>query len=637
MRLSLTHIIIFLLAISLAHTSTVDSLVSELEKAKQDTTRIKLLNNIAYKYTSKNPKLGLEYGQKAIELSIDLGSDEGLASSYNYMGINNSVLGNYVKSNEYFGKSLEIYKKLNDSVGIAQQLSRLGIISNYQSNFVESLNYHQQSLEIAEKIDNKQRVAKQLSNIGTIYNNLKEYGKAKRYFLRALEIQNQLGDKKSISRQLGNIALSYNYLKEYDKALEYYNRAYEIDEELNNEKGKAIRLGNIGIVYRHTGDYDKAMSYYKRALSKNKEIGSKDGEAINLASIGELHFHLAQDSVINNIHNSTLNLEKNYNYKKALEYSEEAKNLSIKIGAKRPLVEMYEILDKSNYQLGNYKQAHQYQANWAALKDSIFSVEKTTEIASLEAKKQKELNEKELKLVDLRITRKDNERLAIIVGILLFIVALIVIVLQRRKSEKLLLNILPPKIAKRLKRNEKNIANKFTDVSVVFLDIVGFTAYSKETDPELVVRALNDIFTKFDNLCEKHKLEKIKTIGDCYMAVSGLPEPNSNHALAAARFALEAKDVIKDYTTPDGKKLQFRIGIDTGSVVAGVIGTSKFIYDLWGDAVNTASQMENAGLPGEIQITEDFKKKVEIMNIQITDRGELNVKGRGKVNTYLIH
>jgi class 3 adenylate cyclase len=546
-------------------------------------------------------------------------------------------LGNYDKSIIYFGKALDIYKEMNDSSGISQQLSNLGTISNYQSKFVKSLDYHQQSLAIAESIQSKNRIAKQLGNIGTIYNNLKEFDKARQFFQRALDILKKTDDKKSISRQLGNIALSYNYLKDYNKALEYYNQAYEIDKQLGNKKGIAIRLGNIGIVHRYTGNYEKALQNYQLALEQNREIGSKDGEAINLANIGELHYQLAQDSVINRLQQTNLNLNKGFNYRNALEYSEKAKDLSLQIGATRPLVEMYEILDKSNFQLGNYKQAHQYQSNWATLKDSIFSVEKTTEIASLEAKKQKELNEKELTLIDLQLTRKDNERLAIILGILLFIVALFIIVNQRRKSEKLLLNILPPRIAKRLKKNEKNIADQFDNVSVVFLDIVGFTKYSKGTDPELIVKALNEIFTNFDNLCEKHHLEKIKTIGDCYMAVCGLPEPNTNHALAAARFALEAKDVVKDYTTPDGKKLQFRIGIDTGSVVAGVIGTSKFIYDLWGDAVNTASQMENAGLPGEIQITEEFKKKVEIMNIQIVDRGEIEVKGRGKVNTYLIH
>jgi len=614
-----------------------DSLLEELENIEIDTSKVELLNNIAYKYSSKNPQTGIDYGEQAVELSKELDYETGLAESYNYLGINNSVLGNYDKSIVYFGKALDIYKEVNDSSGISQQLSNLGTISNYQSKFVKSLDYHQQSLAIAESIQSKNRIAKQLGNIGTIYNNLKEFDKARQFFQRALDILKKTDDKKSISRQLGNIALSYNYLKDYDKALEYYNQAYEIDKQLGNKKGIAIRLGNIGIVHRYTGNYEKALYYYKQALEQNREIGSKDGEAINLANIGELHYQLAQDSVINKLAGNNLNLNKDYNYSKALEYSEKAKDLSLQIGATRPLIEMYEILDKSNFQLGNYKQAHQYQSNWATLKDSVFSVEKTTEIASLEAKKQKELNEKELTLKDLQLTRKDNERLALIVGILLFIVALIIIVNQRRKSEKLLLNILPQRIAKRLKKNEKNIADQFDNVSVVFLDIVGFTNYSKGTDPELIVRALNDIFTRFDNLCEKHHLEKIKTIGDCYMAVCGVPEPNTNHALAAARFALEARDVVKDYTTPDGKKLQFRIGIDTGSVVAGVIGTSKFIYDLWGDAVNTASQMENAGLPGEIQITEEFKKKVEIMNIQIVDRGEIEVKGRGKVNTYLIH
>jgi Amt family ammonium transporter len=195
---------------------------------------------------------------------------------------------------------------------------------------------------------------------------------------------------------------------------------------------------------------------------------------------------------------------------------------------------------------------------------------------------------------------------------------------------------MPEKIAKRLKRNEKNIADRFDEVSIIFIDIVGFTTYSKCTEPEEIVSALNDIFTRFDILSLKHGLEKIKTIGDCYMAVAGLPEPHDNHALATARFALEAKDLMHNYVTPDGHKLLFRIGIDNGPVVAGVIGESKFSYDLWGDAVNMASRMESTGLPNEIQVTESFIKEIKDYGIKYKERGEVEIKGKGKVLTYLL-
>ena len=160
---------------------------------------------------------------------------------------------------------------------------------------------------------------------------------------------------------------------------------------------------------------------------------------------------------------------------------------------------------------------------------------------------------------------------------------------ERGKSEKLLLNILPKKIAKRLKKKEKYIADKFSEASVVFIDQVDFTQFSRGADPERIVEVLNKIYTIFDKIAAKHGLEKIKTIGDCYMAASGIPETRADRAEAALNFSIEAMKALKDYDTGDGTLLNFRCGLDCGPVVAGVIGEKKFIYDLWGDTVNTAS------------------------------------------------
>lgn len=619
-------------------TDIIDSLSSVLSKSTKDTNRVNLLNTLAENYYSINPDSGIKYALQSVKLSKEIKWEYGLANAYSFLGINNSVKGNYDDALENFKSSLEIYKELEDTDGISKQLGYLGIVNMNLSNFTSALDYYQQALKLDKEEGNTIRVAKQLGNIGIVYTNLNDYKKAMEYNKRALKISEEVGDKISISRQLGSIALNYTHLKNYKKALDYYQRALQIDEEENNHKGVAIKLGNIGILFLDSNNYKEANKYFVKALKKNEDMGSVRGVAINLSNLSEFHYRLTQDSIINNpkYNKEGLNLNKRFNMNKALEYGTQAEKLGSEIGAKRQLIEIYHILDKANESIGNYEIAYNYQTKWVTLKDSIFSIEKTTEIANLESNKENEIKAKELKVKDLEIQRKDNEQTAMIVGLIAFMIVLIIIVLQRRKSEKLLLNILPYKIAKRLKRNEKNIADRFENVSIIFVDIVGFTTYSRETEPEQIVTALNDIFTRFDMLSFKHGLEKIKTIGDCYMAVAGLPEPNQNHAHSTALFAMEAKDIMHNYVTPDGKKLQFRIGVDSGPVVAGVIGESKFSYDLWGDAVNMASRMESTGLPNEIQVTGNFLKLIEGKGIKFKERGVVDIKGKGMITTYLL-
>ena len=213
---------------------------------------------------------------------------------------------------------------------------------------------------------------------------------------------------------------------------------------------------------------------------------------------------------------------------------------------------------------------------------------------------------------------------------------------ERKKSEVLLLNILPQKIADRLKKKEHPIADHFLHASIMFIDMAGFTTFSENRDPKETVSTLNDVFTHFDALAEKHGLEKIKTIGDCYMAVAGLPEPRHDHTAATTAMALEIKKTMNGYKTKDGTLIHFRIGLDCGSVVAGVIGKKKFIYDLWGDAVNTASRMESTGIEGEIHCTDNFKVELEKLSaphsidVTFTSRGEIEVKSKGMMQTWLI-
>jgi PAS domain S-box-containing protein len=202
----------------------------------------------------------------------------------------------------------------------------------------------------------------------------------------------------------------------------------------------------------------------------------------------------------------------------------------------------------------------------------------------------------------------------------------------RRDTEQLLLNILPQRIAERLKRGQV-IADHFAEVTILFADIVNFTPYSARVPPVQLVRLLNQIFSTFDQLVEQYRLEKVKTVGDAYIAVGGLPQKRDNHAEAIADLALAMQQAIAHFYRDTGDSFCLRIGINTGPVVAGVIGTKKFSYDLWGDTVNVASRMESEGVADKIQVTEVTYNALRDKYI-LKPRGNIRIKGRGEMMTY---
>jgi adenylate cyclase len=207
--------------------------------------------------------------------------------------------------------------------------------------------------------------------------------------------------------------------------------------------------------------------------------------------------------------------------------------------------------------------------------------------------------------------------------------------LEQARSEKLLLNILPKSIADRLKDNDMRIADSHESVTILFADIVGFTKMTASMPPAELVDLLSQLFSRFDCLADQHGLEKIKTIGDGYMVVGGAPVACDDHANVIAQLALEMQHELISFNEQTGKNFQIRIGISSGPVVAGVIGTSKFAYDIWGDPVNMASRMEKTGLPGSIQVSE-FTYQLLKANHKLESRGLIEIKGKGKVNTYLL-
>ena len=206
---------------------------------------------------------------------------------------------------------------------------------------------------------------------------------------------------------------------------------------------------------------------------------------------------------------------------------------------------------------------------------------------------------------------------------------------ERERAEELLLNILPKTIAQRLRHGEGLIADHYTEATVLFADIVDFTRLSANIAPQAVVRYLNVIFSEFDQLAQDHGLEKIKTIGDAYMVVGGVPTPRQDHSEAVVEMALAMLDACKRLSRQSNMPVTMRVGINTGPVVAGVIGIRKFIYDLWGDTVNMASRMESQGVSGEIQVTDNIYRQM-CEKYVFEPRGTIDIKGRGHQQTYLL-
>lgn len=206
---------------------------------------------------------------------------------------------------------------------------------------------------------------------------------------------------------------------------------------------------------------------------------------------------------------------------------------------------------------------------------------------------------------------------------------------EQDRSERLLLNILPKSVADRLKHGESRIADSYDSATIMFADLVDFTRISSDMTPDDLVNLLGQVFSRFDQLTEKYGVEKIKTIGDAYMVVCGAPEPRADHAEAVANLAIEMQQALVELSVKTGKMLMMRIGINSGPVIAGVIGSAKFSYDLWGDTVNMASRMEHYGLSNSIQVTDATYQLIE-KKFRFEKRDPIIVKGKGRVQSYLL-
>jgi class 3 adenylate cyclase len=471
------------------------------------------------------------------------------------------------------------------------------------------------------------------------------------YILKGNKIDEELGNKPGIASNMGNIGQIYAHMQQYEKALQYDSNALALYKELGDKNGIARNLGNMGGIYSELGMHAKALDHYSKALAISKEIGLQIGVAANLGAIGGSYLKIAKDPDQTALH-SHANGNKAAALQKAKVYIDSAIVISKEIGDISALITLYDRKSEIQTLSGDHQGALESYKLYTMSKDSVFNMEKDKKLT--EASMQYEFDKKETQAraeqeqKDIRQRAIRNMIAAVLLGALIFSGVVIrqrikigrekkISDLERRRSDELLLNILPVEVAEELKATGTAKAKAFTMVTVMLTDFKDFSTISEKVSAELLVAEIHHCFSAFDNIIHKYNIEKIKTIGDAYLCVGGLPLSNYTHATDILKAAFEIRDFMQrrkaEKEALGQQPFEIRIGVHTGPVVAGIVGVKKYAYDIWGDTVNLAARMEQNSDAGKINISQNTYELVKD-KFNCVYRGKIEAKNKGMVNMY---
>lgn len=641
-----------------------DSLIAELPKAREDTNKVSLLNDISFQYYSINPQEGIKYGNSGLVLAKQLKWQKGIATAYKVIGVNYIMQGDYPQTLEYYEQALKNFEELGDMQGVATLRNNMSQVFMFQGNFPKALEYALDALSITEKINSDYNLEGILGSIGTIYASLDNFSKALEYHLRAYKIVVEKNNKINQASIASSIGSAYKGLHDYEKALAYYTVSRKLAQETG---GKSTYIGttiNVGQLYYDLKHYKTALAYIQIALQNAKEFGNKNSVAYCYGNMSEAYMAIAKSS--GNAGNASSKELKPHVadmpkanipqgraalVSAAIECSQARLELCIEMADVAGQSSTYEQLHRAYRLRGDYEKALDAHEQHVVFKDSLFNKENTEKIAKLEVKAEydkKQLadsiqNAEAQKLADVKLQRQRTMTYSG-VGIAILLLAFSVFVfrnnkklgIEKEKSETLLHNILPEEIASELKDRGATTAQQFDHVTVLFTDFVNFTTAGERMGSQALVEELHNCFKAFDDIMDKYGIEKIKTIGDAYLSVCGLPTTDEQHAekvVSAAKdilaFMLQRREQLGD------KTFEIRIGIHSGEVVAGIVGVKKFAYDIWGDTVNTAARMEQNSVAGKINISQTTYELVQDKFV-CTYRGELEAKNKGKLKMYFV-
>ncbi|MDP4953327.1 MAG: tetratricopeptide repeat protein, partial [Flavobacteriales bacterium] len=450
-------------------------------------------------------------------------------------------------------------------------------------------------------------------------------------------IDEELGIKQGVAVETSNIGDIYAEQGNISQAFKYYERSRDLNQEIGDIYGLSGAFSSIGRLYEKEGQLSLALDAYEKALSLVQEVGMMQEIAIKQTDLGR--FYLLQGD-----------------HKKAMNYCQKAYTTSKENGAILTQNSACECLYSVNKEIGDQAEALSFFEEMAVLKDSIYNDDNTRKLTQIqmkyefskqEAARQAEQDKKDA-LAQEELQRQKLVRNSFMGGFAVVLMFAGVFLSQRnrigkekQRSEALLLNILPEETALELKEKGSADAKLIDEVSVLFTDFKGFTAMSEQLSPKELVQDLHQCFSLFDEICEKHGVEKIKTIGDAYMAAGGLPSPNNTHAKDVVLAALEMAEVVEkgkhDKIAKNLPYFEVRVGVHTGPVVAGIVGVKKFQYDIWGDTVNTASRMESSGEVGKVNLSQStYQLLKDNKDFTFESRGKIKAKGKGEIEMYFV-
>ena len=500
--------------------------------------------------------------------------------------------------------------------------------------YAEGLDLFQQAYRLQDSLGLTEKVLGTLRSIGSLHYMQGKYDRALETAQHAREVLDTLDlpeHRASVDNSFGD---AYRGLGMLDSSIHYYTKGMNTAEAngLANEYGVAVN--GLGLTYFDRKDYRNSALYYERSLELARQVGRPDAEAISMLNAGSAYGMMGDHA-------------KGVDYlTRALRMAEDQKDLYVQFECLKSMAEV-------EGRAGMYKEGFAHMERMQVLADSIKQIENRKLAAEFEVRFDTERKEKEIEVLGLekqvQAEALDKERLRrnLLIGGLAIVLAFATIVFlqrnrikrEKKRSDELLLNILPEETAEELKAKGSAEAKLFDEVTVLFTDFKDFTQVAETMTPQALVAEIHHCFKAFDAIMDQHGIEKIKTIGDAYMAAGGLPVANRTNAHDVVTAALGIQAFIRAYR--EERKLaglpgfDIRIGIHTGPVVAGIVGIKKFAYDIWGDTVNTASRMESSGEPGKVNISGTTYALVKDAFICM-HRGKVQAKHKGEIDMYFV-
>ncbi|HQX30633.1 MAG: tetratricopeptide repeat protein [Flavobacteriales bacterium] len=595
---------------------------------------IELVRDIIY---SAPPDSGLQLARELLYFAQEHHLDPQRAEAHILCGTFNNRLSRWDSAESHLLRAFDLYERLGQNRGKAKVMNSLGNALAYKGDHVKSIDYYTQGLRIAEAENDSNLIARLLGNIGVSHYEQGDLERGLEYFNRRIAVADRIGDRQCALEAYICIGITRQKQGRLIDARAEFIKSLGIAREINDVLSIQVVQGNLGTVYIDQGDYPKALAY----LDSSLVLAERQEDPMQIANI---YSEMARAHHLQGNESAALDAAR-----KALSSAEIA-----------GVLENWRDAAKINYTvlkaMGRKSEALDMHELYITMRDSMTNDDNKKRMMSqsfeYEFDKKEALltaeQEKKDAVATEELRRKNLQRNAFIGGFGLMMLLAGTFFFQRnriskarKRSDELLLNILPEEIAEELKEKGSAEAVQIDQVTVLFTDFKGFTAMSEVLTPKQLVKDLHECFSAFDHICEKHGLEKIKTIGDAYMAAGGLPTPNSTHATDVIKAAFEMRDFIaagKAHKITAGLPyFEIRIGIHTGPVVAGIVGVKKFQYDIWGDTVNTASRMESSGEVGQVNISEATYALVkDEPGLSFTSRGKVQAKGKGELEMYFV-